>query len=464
LHGQSEETVGTNSIDDYYEAGRDLALLDAISHQGNDFQISDALWATIEEASNRFNIPGKYVTFPGYEWSGNTPLGGDRNVYYASSGGGLYRSSLELVPGATSRFPAAYTAEDLFRMLRRKHEEGGPRPFVFAHVGGRYAELTMHDEKLELAVEIHSAWGTFEWLLEDALRLGYRVGVVANSDDHRGSPGASYPGAKNFGSLGGLTCVLSERLDQEGILEALLQRHMYATTGNRPFLDVSLETSDGHRAMMGDVIRFEGPSATLRVHAVGTGSIERVAVVHRSAVLHVHTPMKGERSGRRIKIAWCGAERRGRGRTAIWDGSVIVRQNTIEDVSAVNFWNPERPVRQRGPETVEWESATTGGVAGVILTMEEAADSVLHLTTEQGELAFRSADVLRSPAGLHRELGGVGKALTVSCLPDRGGPLEVQFEVDLKDLGPGDNPVYVRVEQEDGHFAWSSPIYVVRDR
>ena len=26
--------------------------------------------------------PGRFVTIPGYEWSGNTALGGDRNVFY----------------------------------------------------------------------------------------------------------------------------------------------------------------------------------------------------------------------------------------------------------------------------------------------------------------------------------------------------------------------------------------------
>ena len=464
LHGQSEETVGTNSIDDYYVAGRDFARLDAISHQGNDFQISDALWKTIGEAADRYNEPGAYVTFPGYEWSGNTPLGGDRNVYYVSSGGGIYRSSLELVPGGESRFPVASTAQALFQMLREHHGEDGCRPFVFAHVGGRHADLSMHDAALELAVEVHSAWGTFEWLLQDALRLGYRVGVVANSDDHRGTPGASYPGAEDFGSLGGLTCILSERLDRESILQALMQRHMYATTGNRSLLDVSLHTSDGRCAMMGDVLRLEDASATLRVHAAGTASIERVDVIRCGTVLHVHMPPVSDRSGRRIKIAWRGAERRGRSRAACWDGGVTVRRNTIADVSPVNFWNPERPVRRQGPAAVEWESATTGGVSGIILTLAHTADSRFQLVTEQARRTFGSTQLLRSPVGLRWKLGEVGKNLTAVCLPDRGGPLNVEFEIELKDLAPGDNPIYVRVMQEDGHFAWSSPIYVVQDR
>ena len=79
----------------------------------------------------------------------------------------------------------------------------------------------MHDPEIELAVEVHSAWGTFEWLVDDALARGYRVGICANSDGHKGRPGASYPGAGKFGSLGGLTCLLARRLDRKNILEAI---------------------------------------------------------------------------------------------------------------------------------------------------------------------------------------------------------------------------------------------------
>ena len=59
----------------------------------------------------------------------------------------------------------------------------GAAPFAFAHVGGRYADLRMHDPAIELAVEVHSAWGTFEWLIEDAMETILR---------HTGKPCAGY--------------------------------------------------------------------------------------------------------------------------------------------------------------------------------------------------------------------------------------------------------------------------------
>ena len=244
--------------EDYFTFARDYALLDIAAHQGNDFQVTDEFWARINRTTRRFYDRGRFVTFPGYEWSGNTPLGGDRNVYYRSEGGRITRACRDLIPGGAARDADSPTARDLFANLR------GSGPFVFAHVGGRYADLAIHEEGLEPAVEVHSAWGTFEWLLDEALTRGYRVGIVANSDGHCGRPGASYPGASHFGSLGGLTCVLAPRLDRGAIHEAILSRHMYATTGHRCLMDVTVRMGDGRTAIMGDVIEAGAGEATLR--------------------------------------------------------------------------------------------------------------------------------------------------------------------------------------------------------
>ena len=47
LHGQSEETIGTNSARDFFEFARDRAFLDICVHQGNDFQITNEFWALL---------------------------------------------------------------------------------------------------------------------------------------------------------------------------------------------------------------------------------------------------------------------------------------------------------------------------------------------------------------------------------------------------------------------------------
>lgn len=50
-------------------------------------------------------------------------------------------------------------------------------------------------------MEIGSAWGQFEWLLQDAIRRGRKLGVCANSDEHRGHCGGGVPRTGYFAML-----------------------------------------------------------------------------------------------------------------------------------------------------------------------------------------------------------------------------------------------------------------------
>ncbi|MDP2871446.1 MAG: DUF3604 domain-containing protein, partial [Bacillota bacterium] len=417
FHGQSEETVGSNSIEDYFAFARDRGLLDIAGHQGNDFQVTDDFWDKINHVSHAYNRPSKFITFPGYEWSGNTPLGGDRNVYFASEGGRISHSSTDLLPGKSTAFDISPTAVDLFRDLARSKV----RPFVFAHVGGRYADIAMHDPELEVAVEIHSAWGTFEWLLEDALRRGYRIGIVANSDDHKCRPGASYPGSGEFGSLGGLTCVLAERLDREALYAALAARHCYATTGNRPLLDVTVTTPGGRQAMMGDVVAVAvsgTPVPVLNVSIAGTAAIESVDVRNELDLVETLRPKTAGGRSSRIKLVWSGAEVRGRDRLTRWDGGLTVDGNGIAAATPINFWNADWPLERAGHNRLAWRSNTTGGLAGVIIELEDADRGSITVSTLQGQLGASIASIGPEPTVV--EYGGLGKRMALYRLPAAG--------------------------------------------
>jgi hypothetical protein len=458
FHGQSEETIGSNTIRDYFTFARDQAVLDIAAHQGNDFQVTDEFWEIVNNTTREFYSPCSFVTFPGYEWSGNTPLGGDRNVYFVSEGGPITRSSTELLPGGESAYPGSSTASALFARLKAQ-----PRPaaFVFAHVGGRYADLAMHDPDLELAVEVHSAWGTFEWLVEEALARGYRIGVCANSDGHKGRPGASYPGAGRFGSYGGLTCVLAERLDRDSVFQALKARHLYATTGNRPLVDVMLEAGDGRWAMMGDIIAAGAEPPRLHVRVVGTAPIEHIEVRNGLASRATYRPYAEDDLGSRVKIVWSGAEVRGRNRRVAWDGHLIVGGNSILSAEPVNFWNPDRQPQIVADNRIEWRSVTTGGIAGLILTLEDAVSGELEIETLQGRVTCAVADIGLEPTTWDCP-EGLKKRLELYRLPDSSPPREISIVLPLEALNRGDNPIYIHVVQQDGHMAWTSPIYLTK--
>ena len=179
----------------------------------------------------------------------------------------------------------ANSAEQLFRALKDQD------CVVFAHIGGRYADIKMaHDARLERSVEVHSDWGTFEWLLHDALEQGYRVGILANSDGHKGRHGASHPGASLFGAYGGLSCLLAPELTRAGLFDALRRRHHYATTGCRLLLDVRAAfdaeaelfaddpllgpttSTPARAAMMGDILRSDEGSVEFTRRGAGLGA------------------------------------------------------------------------------------------------------------------------------------------------------------------------------------------------
>jgi len=471
LHGQSEETIGTNSIYDYFVFGRDKAFLDVIVHQGNDFQITKEFWEKIQEMTQQFLEDGKFITFPGYEWSGNTGLGGDRNVLFFQEGEIIRRSSHALVSDLSDINNDCNSSDDLFKALK------GAKTIVFAHVGGRYADIAeSHEGNLERSVEIHSAWGTFEWLLQDALRLGYRVGVVSNSDGHKGRPGASYPGASMFGSYGGLTCMLAPKLNREMIWESLYRRHHYGTTGNRIFMDVKVllnrpgkifdedprlggyESANSQIGIMGDIIQTQEKNVTIKVDITASAPIEKLEIRNGLKILETVRPYKKTDLGNRIRIIWAGAEYRGRGRETVWNGCATLEDNEIKSFTPINFYNLEKIIKQNDEKHIEWSAITTGGFGGFDCMLKDPKEGYIKIETPHVNCKISIAEIDFLDKRI--EAGGLDRHLRLVRLPDKNQHHNLCLERDIALNSNLDNPLYVCLTQEDGHQAWSSPIYL----
>jgi hypothetical protein len=472
LHGQSGETIGMGSAESYFRYARDLAFIDMVGHQGNDFQITDAFWTELNRLTAAFDAPGHFVCLPGYEWSGNTGMGGDRNIFFRREGRPIRRSSHILVDGQTSS-RAVYTADELFRAL------AGEDAVVIAHVGGRYADIKCaHDGRLERSVEVHSTWGTFEWLLHDAFEKGYRVGVVCHSDDHKGRPGATKPGASTFGAIGGLTCYFMPELTRDALFEALRRRRHYGTTGTRLFLDLRATFEQPvtgfsedpqlarakefavREASMGDIIRPGSVPMRLAVEVIGTAPVERLDVLHGAKVVQTARPFTAADLGRRVRVTWQGAEYRGRGRETMWQGKLRLSGNRFARFTPVNFLNPERKVEETSAGTaLTWTSVTTGNLAGIDLWLETSRRGTLALDTNvvSGEVDLTTlADGTATFDG-----GGLDRRISVYRLPEQDWSRHLAVDHVATFPGGADVPVYVRVTQSDGHQAWSSPIYLI---
>jgi hypothetical protein len=477
MHGQSAETIGTGTAADYFSFARDKAFLDVSGHQGNDFQITQEFWRELGQLSSRFNVPGQFVTMPGYEWSGNTSLGGDRNVYFMREDRPIRRSSHALVPDHSDLATDCRTATELFSALARDGEDA----LVVAHCGGRYANLAAaHDAALETSIEIHSSWGTFEWLLHDAFDLGLRVGVVAGSDDHKARPGASWPGASMFGALGGLTGLLMPKLTREAVFACLRDRRHYATTGNRLPLQVKAlfrESSAvrffedpargpcrnvfAESAMMGDIVHFPEREFLLHVEAASASAIESLDIFNGKRLIKTWRPYGPPELGRRIRVIWCGAEYRGRFRMSTWDGVAKLDGNTFSSAAPINFFNPDRQLRMVSPRELVWQSVTTGNFAGFEAVLEDSEAGSLKVETASGQLELPVNQI-----GLEStfvDLGGLDKRIMAYRLPDRNECRSVNLEQMVSVEPDVDNPIYIRLTTEDGHRSWSSPIYLVPD-
>ncbi len=471
LHGQSGETVGTGTAAEYYRFARDKAFVDMVGHQGNDFQIDSAFWAEINRIAAELDEPGKFVALPGYEWSGNTGMGGDRNVFFLEQDQPIYRSSRVLLDGDHDALNDCHRVDQLFAKLE------GHDAVVIAHVGGRYADLHVgHDGRFERAVEVHSCWGTFEWLLLDAFDLGYRVGLVCHSDDHKGRPGAAWPGAGLFGAIGGLTCYLMERLDRPTLFKTLRQRHHYGTTGTRLLLDVAARLPAGavlfeddpklgpcasapaDRAIMGDVVQAEG-EVVLEIEAAGSAPLERIVVFNGKTPIATHRSYSRDQLGRRIRVLFEGAEYRGRGREVLWRGHARLDGNRFERVQAINLFNADKPLRLAADGSrVDLDTVTTGNFSGFDLWLAEPDAGEIAIQTDVASARIKIAEI-----GLEDvivDAGGLGRRLRLFRLPDTNPTWSMRFEQPVA-LQAGDNPLYVRLTQEDGHQAWSSPIYLI---
>ena len=469
MHGQSGETVGTNTARQYFAFGRDKALIDICGHQGNDFQITDSFWADLNQLTAEFDEPGRFLAVPGYEWSGNTSVGGDHNVWYRTEGRPIYRAHRALVMEDSTDENVCLDAKELFARL--KDEDA----LVVAHVGGRYADISFaHDAKLEPSVEVHSAWGTFDWIFEDARKAGYRVGIVAASDGHKGRVGASYPGAGKFGSLGGLTCHLMSSLDRDSLFSAFRRRRHYATTGCRPFIDVRVpylkdamcrvsdtESESVSTALIGDILTCKNDEAIFTFDIAAQSGIERIDI--KDGLTHlkrIQPESEARKIGSRLRIQCEGAEYRGRGRLVNWDVEVKSDGPAIRKAAPINFWNSDNTVFQDS-HSVRWKNVTTGGFHAVDIWLEDATTGVLTVLVNGTEIAV-DLRTLGTDDLIH-DFGGLQKAIRLFRLPDT--PLANTYKDSLSvPLTHGEERcLFLRVTFEDGHVAWTSPIYLLRN-
>jgi hypothetical protein len=212
---------------------------------------------------------------------------------------------------------------------------------------------------------------------------------------------------------------------------------------------------------MGAAGRTEGP-VKISGRAVGTGPIERIDVFRGLEHIRMVSPYTPESlsGSQRYRIAWAGSRVRGRDRLTTWDGHVELSAGRFVEAATFAMENPEKGIRERTARRVSWVSNTTGDDDGIDVTIDAPPDAVFRFHSPVIELAVAVRDLAD---GQTRSFpaGGVDLRVFVRRLPVRGHASELTFEhTDPSPARGHCHPYWIRVTQEDGAQAWTSPVYL----
>ena len=458
LHGQ--HIRGSSNLHQYASYARGFAGIDFMSWAVNDFHLTGATWSGIQETSREYNEPGRFVVFPGYEWSGTTGRGGDHNVIYLAEQQPLYRSAYveEDLRGYDHRTDR-YTVDSLIRSLNPDNV------FLMPHIGGRRANLDFFDPEIMPFIEIYSDHGQFEWFLEEALTRGLKTGFTASSDDVYGKLGDSIPGDRLFAVHGGITCVYAEGLNRRDLWRAFKARRVYGTTGER----MQLRFKTGNH-WLGEEIKMTEPPV-FSVEAGGTAGIERVQVLRGTEIAYTYRPEAGINTDR-IKLIWRGAASRERARQTTWRGTIKVEGGTIKESSPYRLDYPTEILVQESKHEIHFDTFTAGDEDGVTLDLDVTGNGTVLFDTEvnsrsQFDDAGEGTNTISleiplkeiSDRDLVYPAGGVDREIVVRKTGSDY-PRSVTFTWTDRKLQDQTTAYWVRVLQEDGATAWSSPIFV----
>ncbi|MEW6357929.1 MAG: CehA/McbA family metallohydrolase [Planctomycetota bacterium] len=285
IHSQTFFSDGLRCPEELYAFARDEAFLDIFALSDHSESLTDRQWDYFVNVTNDFNASNEYVTLVGLEWTASKI--GHRNVYYPGDAGPILRCS----------DPVQGKLEEVFRVARREGALVIPHHSANVTMGVKW-ELG-HDPEVERLVEIYSIWGNSErpasagntrpihslggekdgQHVTDALKLGYRFGIIAGGDIHDGRPGdelhslqkkpESYALLPRQGIMG----VWASGLTREAIFDALWKRRVFATTNVRLFLTFHVCGEP-----MGSEITHSGPRP-IEVHAASEIPIAKIEIV-----------------------------------------------------------------------------------------------------------------------------------------------------------------------------------------
>ena len=304
--------------------------------------------------------------------------------------------------------------------------------------------------------------------IQHQLKQSLRFGFVASSDDHLG-----YPGAYGEGVLG----LWAESLAAPNLFEAIRNRRTYALTGDRIVLDVALN----ERPMGSSLSAVADRQIDVRVE--GQDSLSMIELVRNGRTIERAFPQDRVSDAKalpgrvkcRIQFGWGPWAALNLGRVCPWDMTLRLHggrfHRALGCFQSAPFGEELRDTIQAISDTeVRVQAFTTrehcladDPTKSVVCELEGPADAVLAVELRQPStktVQARLGDLVEENV-VEFTGGFTTESLILSRLI---APSEysatVRWHDRARDKSDGSDWYYVRVTQDNGHMAWSSPIWV----
>ncbi len=429
------------------------------------FRAAAENWPGYLEAIEAANQPGRFVTFPSYEW--HACAYGDHCIYYKEGRG-----------------QTILDAPDLPSLRRKLAALTTPAMLIPHHIGYKQGFRGINwdafSEQLSPVVEIfsfhgcsESSTGPYPYLHSMGPRdvgscaqagwaAGHCFGVIGSTDHH-----SAFPGSYGSGCMG----VWAEALTRDAIWQAITQRRTYALTGDRILLKVTLNGQP-----MGAVCP-PNPVRQIAVAVSGGDAIDMIEVLLNNRIIHRESPLppRAENEGRykiHLEAGWGESSK-----PTPWDMAVGVSggkllsveprfRGRIGDRTPPDGNYADTDWSQTGPNRIHFTTRTqpnptplTPAAQGLCLEVE--GDDRTHLWAEIGgeKYEHRLADLMDG-ARTHYLGGFVSPAI---CFHRAVPAAAFEHEMRVTHQRPvpkGRDWYTVRVRQRNEQWAWSSPIWI----
>ena len=350
IHGHTEVSGGSGSLNSYFEFAKDYAALDFASvsdHNPNPESVhihpqfwrnyvDEQDWELTKAVANNFNEPGKFVSFAGQEgafgnavtlrqcienagcltagwpkdpatgqpdWNQNPTtwecyqkpecadivcpeVQGDWHVYYNSDNPPLF------TPDTVEEF-----LQQISEWKEVQKASGNQFPvFMMASHGGRLSLMSLLDHPLVQSdpdlvpiVEIIDDYISSPCSFETWAQRGLsktKLGIMASSDDHTGHPGYS-----PMKSGQGYIAVYANKLTRDAIFEAIIRRKVYAHShSDRAILNFSIDTGSTNVFMGSEAVVYGDNKPKINFRIISQTGIKRIDLIKNGKIIATAQP------------------------------------------------------------------------------------------------------------------------------------------------------------------------------